>query len=489
MRQAVCCAVALLLGAACTERAAPPLGGNAGSGVGGATAGGAAGTGGSAGAGGAGGGQAGAAGAGGTAGSGREPLWPEPAPLPEALAWLGGSEGWVAAPIRSASERCLVDLAQLGERRLPPLEWKACGTGCAAAAVVQGIGAFAAMPALGTSTVEGSERAFLAFGHAAVETADGAATISRFVDLASGETVAAWRQVSVDGFRGADGCVSATAFDSGLQVQHLLASPTRIAQASWLPAERRWIWLEPFRETGSVDKLCRPTFLETTGQVFYDCDTALLGTLTIGSSEVSPLAQPEGRAYVGGAAAGQGLVAWSEVQVEPAVSHVRAWAPDGKGVRTLVASMPGDVCAVGVGAASVAGLVDEPGDGPSCYGTGTSARVWIADRAGGAPRTGPALGIEGLRAERITTSGPYVALLFARNGDMLPSGRSRHRIALVRTTDWATKWIDAPDDVQLHRITLAGPHLYVVQTPADVRFTRFDEVRRYDVETLLPPAK
>jgi len=403
------------------------------------------------------------------------------------LAWLGESEGWSPAPIRSAPALCLVDLAEFGKKRLPGLDWKPCGTGCASADVVQGIGDFAAMPGLGTSSIDGSERAFLALGHSPVATAAGEMTIGRFVDLTTGETIAAWRQVSVDGFQGGDGCGSATGFDSGLQVQHFLTDPFRKAQASWIPAERRWIWLDPWRASSSVERLCEPTFLETTGQVFFNCGDALYGTVEIGSSAVSLIAQPEGRAFIGGAAAGQGVVAWSEVLIEPPVSQVRAWAPAGAGIRTLITSMPGDVCGVGVGATSVAGLVYDAEDGPGCASLRKTARVWIADRAGGSPRIGPSLGIEGLWVERIATSGPYVALLLGTHGDTLPTGRNRHRIALVRTTDWATKWLGAPDDVQLHQMTLAGPHLYVVETPAGIRFSRLSEVRRYEIESLLPP--
>src|SRR5690606_16557608 len=84
------------------------------------------------------------------------------------------------------------------------------------------------------------------------------------------------------------------------------------------------------------DDGCRPFFL---------CGNVVRAALTPGSSEITLLDRPgDSNFRLGGMGDSLGsLVAWPELESFSPNSRIRAWKPDGAGVRTLLAEIPVDV--------------------------------------------------------------------------------------------------------------------------------------------------
>ncbi|WP_373048053.1 hypothetical protein [Vulgatibacter sp.] len=330
----------------------------------------------------------------------------------------------------------------------------------------------------------------LSFGHSMIETGETGLVLGRIVDLGDGVTRTAWRlEVPADGRETT--CLFFGGFNSALQLVTSRKRPSSSTfyrlQGYWDTDAARWIWQLPWTPTSAYDRACDRFHIDTGGgHRFYDCGQAILASVEPGSSEITEITRLASGSFVGIGSAGAGLAIWAENRAAAPFASLRAWAPDGAGVRSIGPSLPGQVCGLAVGADAAAGIYFEPGPVAACDAR-AGAHFFAAARADDGLEAGPSLGDEKVLIRDMATSGIFVAATIAHDRDFLPAGRYRHRIWLTRAGDWPLTEVNGTsDEVQILDMGLTGEHLYVVETPAGAGHGKVSSLRRYRLDSLLP---
>jgi hypothetical protein len=176
------------------------------------------------------------------------------------------------------------------------------------------------------------------------------------------------------------------------------------------------------------------------------------------------------------------LIAWPEMHTGKPFDRVRGWAPDGLGPRTLLDGLPPTTCAVSVSPTHLAGFSVDFRWAGGCDQNQPNAKVWIHPRTDSMsdepPRFSPVLIDRDISSTRLTTWGPYVAVL-ALFPERVGQGKYVNRVALLRTTDWRVRWVEYPD-LKIYDAAVGPDFLYVAPTTLDYHGrTRF--LYRYDL--------
>lgn len=427
-------------------------------------AGGAAGKGGTAGSGGVG----GAAGVGGTA----EPFPP----------WLADDGIWSPDPPGPPiDEACVTLSADPASLPLLPLQWETCGKGCEKARVLQGGSDIAQLPHLSTQFRDGIETPLLIqrqpFYYRSDRGKSGRA-LYRIIDLISGRTIAALQR-AMEPLQG--GCHERTwSRENALHLELVVAKSYQ--KGTYDLETNRWIWQQPLRPGVGVET-CFPLEFQAGGRTLYLCGTKIYASLDPGSSEVA-LLEDLGEEYVADSGADDAdLAIWTEMKYRGQGSRVRGWAPDGQGVRTLLSDLPGDTCLVGLSETRIAGAMIEPRGRRGCDASMGKFTIWYAERSG--EGAGPGVTISPQISDlsmafyrTLSTAGDFISVQVARKG--VPND-DRDNVILVRTTDWAKRWIPPLPGHTIYHHTLTKRYLYLALTGPGAGYGVHDSVYRYDL--------
>jgi len=244
----------------------------------------------------------------------------------------------------------------------------------------------------------------------------------------------------------------------------------------------RWIWQQPLRPGVGVET-CFPLEFQNGGRTLYLCGTKIYASLDPGSSEVA-LLEDLGEEFVADSGADDAnLAIWTEMKYRGQGSRVRGWAPDGQGVRTLLSDLPGDTCLVGLSETRIAGAMIEPQGRRGCDASMGKFTIWYAERIG--ERVGPSITISPQISDlrmafyrTLSTAGDFISVQVARKG--VPND-DRDNVILVRTTDWAKRWIPPLPGHTIYHHTLTKRYLYLALTGPGAAYGVHDSVYRYDL--------
>jgi len=473
--------VAALLGAATCNAPAegpPATAGEGASGGQGGVSGGAGGDGGGAGLGGAAnGGSGGTEGVGGTSGAGSTE---EPFP-----SWLADESIWGPEPDGPAAiEACRFESADESDLPLSKLNWESCGAGCERASVLQTGARYAQLPRLSTTMIDGVETPILvqleSFEYPTVH-GRSARTLFRVIDLESNGTIAALQRIREPIHVNGSSCtLRSWSRENALHVDLLVGKSRQ--KGTYDPDSKRWIWQLPLRPSVGVET-CFPLEFQNGGRTLYLCGTKIYASLEPGSSEVAEL-EDLGEEFVASSGAdGSDLAIWTEMKYRGQGSRIRGWAPDGRGVRTLLSDLPGDTCYVGLSETRIAGAMIEPQGRRGCRATYGKFTVWYAERngvesAGPEVAFSPHISNRSIWLDKTTTAGDFIAVQVIQTNKGL---ENRDNVILVRTTDWAKRWVPPPPGHAIYDHTLTSRYLYVAPTGVGGTYEIHDSVYRYDL--------
>ena len=261
-----------------------------------------------------------------------------------------------------------------------------------------------------------------------------------------------------------------------------LSAAKRYQKGTFDLSANRWIWQLPLRPSVGVET-CFPLEFQNGGRTLYLCGKKIYASLEPGSSEVTEL-EDLGEEFVADSGADDAdLAIWAEMKYRGQGSRIRGWAPDGQGVRMLLSDLPGDTCAVGLSGTRIAGAMIEPRDGRGCRATYGKFTVWYAERhgvdsAGPEVAFSPQITDRSVVPEKATTAGDFIAVKVAQTDKGL---ENRDNVILVRTTDWAKRWVPPPPGHAIYDHTLTSRYLYVAPTGVGGTWEIHDSVYRYDL--------
>ncbi len=276
---------------------------------------------------------------------------------------LAGAK-WEQIPGSGFSEpHCYIYQSVPGTLTFPHLVWSSCGTGCESADPLQG---YSGLPPAGfasSSTANGTAyvQFFLVFKGTPWNIG-----LYRVVRLSDGATVMAYLQESepVNGTASCDfGYPTATAL-----MQYFWGGADEASIYGFAPQApaAKWIWPMPPRTSwppGPGVRTDTAFILTGKGGVY-----GMLHPET--SSDFTTLESPSDSMYAG---AEGDLAVWPEWTTP----RIRGWAPDGKGVRTLVQSAPLTTCHVQPSPTHLVGIAM---DDDCAHGYQGGVRVWHSPR-------------------------------------------------------------------------------------------------------------
>lgn len=405
------------------------------------------------------------------------------------LAWLEDPDIWKPLPGQEGwDDACFYRAALPDRQRFPPLVWEPCGDGCERADVLQGYGTIAATPAISPAAMGTRAAPVLHFVQAKLpRNGTYSVSLQRSIDLASGETLAAVQQV----MRTRDGLatcgVSAVTATSGLAHSMFRSRqdqlPSFALQGTWDPEQRAWNWQLPWlaiEDFGFQPTWCDTVGMQAGGRSFYLCGEVVRAQLTPGSSAISVLDEPGSAGWfvTGRGAALADLILWPEVAKTQSSSRVRAWRPDGNGLRTLVDGVPVDTCAVGLSDTHVAGF----STAGACSSYQPDGRLWVAERTSestvGDVRVGPVFWKNPVTEfGSVATWGDFAAVVWLEQ--QYETRADRQRLLLARVSDWAMRDLRGPDGNEVWTAGLSDGYLYVVFTSGTGTPGQFTAVYRY----------
>jgi hypothetical protein len=311
---------------------------------------------------------------------------------------------------------CPVFEAQPGTLEFPSLSWQACGAGCEVADVVQGYGAAGSLPVASTHVVAGKAGAFLVVEH--VVKAARYFRVRRLVRLDDGASLGA-----VEAWIDPKAASSPCQFGNGRESARAneLAGGEPSQQLSMLAPLNggTWTWSLPAKQLSALP----------TGIVQYDIDAQGGALFDVGMGAVSALLDPKVNTWTVLESASQSrlgsgegdLAAWTDYPPS-AAERIRGWAPDGKGVRTIIDPVPAETCTVSVSPTALVGLVLSAPQGCLDPGGAPKARFWKSPRAydlgGSNPVEGPDIpGGPFTVGSFIRSWGDYAAAQLVDSGD------------------------------------------------------------------------
>jgi hypothetical protein len=322
------------------------------------------------------GGKGGTGGVAGTAGSGGSGGWSGDSGLPAEQAWLADPNIWKTVPGTEFTEPiCEVLAADAGGIKFPTLNWISTGPGSEVADLAQGYGDHAALGVASTHETANGAQAFLVQDHA-IQAASWH-LVRRLIRLGDGKSLAA-----VQGRTAPNPAVAGCGFGNGRESAraNILFGGDPSQELSMLaPLDGgTWTWSLPAKPLSSLP----------TGIVQYDMDAQGGAIFDVGKGAVSALLDPKVNSWTdlespsdSRLGSGEGdLAVWTDYPPS-APERIRGWAPDGKGVRTIVDPVPADTCTVSVSPTALVGLVLSAPQGCLDPAGATKARFWKSPRA------------------------------------------------------------------------------------------------------------
>jgi len=363
-----------------------------------------------------------AAGSGGTsgdapAGGGTAGFVTSDAGLSPDQAWLADPDAWQPVPGTEFTEPdCYVYEAKAGKIGFPKLTWQSCGSGCERAELADGYGSKAALPVAATHDLPGGPAAFVAYD-VWVNTPEVNHYVRRVVRLGDGVTVGA-----LSGRQKPNAKWATCGFGNGREsarANALFGAGSEMRATAPLTGGP-WVFSQPAKLAASLP----------IGLVEFDVDTGGGAVLMTGKGGVwalldpavnqwTPLETPS-TSHLG---AGQGdLAVWTDYPAsKPA--RVRGWAPDGKGVRTLLDPAPSGTCLVNVTPTAIVSVAVE-GGGCKKLPYPTKGRFWWVPRkydSAGPPVTWspylPGQGFVAVGTVPLRAWGDYAAVVLGRVTD------------------------------------------------------------------------
>lgn len=414
-------------------------------------------------------------------------------------AWLADDHLWASEPAGPpVDDACVTLSADPAKLPLPVLRWESCGEGCVRASTIL-LGENdhrAAIPRLSKTTRDGIERAYLRqeewFSH---QTEQGSIDrgLFRIIDLSSGETIGALQQIrripnpprSICGGRN-------WSRENALHLDLSTSTKPWLHQrGTFDPLAKSWIWQVPYVPSVGVET-CFPLEFQNGGRTFYLCGKKIYASLEPGSSELSEFEDLGEEYFAESGADDADLAIWTEMKLNQQGSRVRGWAPGWPNARTLLDGLEGDTCLVGMSETRIVGAMIEARGKRGCNANLGRFTVWYAERSGdGAGPTvtvSPPISDLSMALYRtVSTAGDFISVQVARQG--VPND-DRDNVILIRTSDWAKRWIPPLPGHTLYHHTLTKRYLYLALTGAGSGYGFHDSVYRYDLtkfETLGEP--
>ncbi len=390
-------------------------------------------------------------------------------------AWLDDAATWREIPGASSVEaKVRVCEAVPGALRFPPIQWESCGSGCEVAVMDRSFGEnwYPAMDTVVTPTGPRVWTSFLLPG-------DGY-TVRRFIDLGTGETVAALR-IEPEPRNPSQHPLVRRAGKSPLAL-YMSADPTsdngKRVEVLYDARSGAWELKLPWRETAG--NTCEKFSVDSSPPaMFFGCGSVSV-LAAAGSDELTTI---EGSENFGSGGGNAGLAAWSERWPGlPRKSRIRTWSPDADS-RVLVESMPGVACSVAVSADRITGIRSgDPEQAAFCEDVLAAPEFWSVSRQGGEvkswriPVTEPVFPGEG------TSWGDYAAVLTLDNDQDLPQAQ-RYSIWLIRFTDGKMRRIvpSPGHDWRVSLLALDETHVYVGENK-EREFGIVDQIYRYRLD-------
>ncbi|MBK8998480.1 MAG: hypothetical protein IPM35_22395 [Myxococcales bacterium] len=345
------------------------------------------------------GGLSGGGGSGGTSGGGAAGAGGDPG-LPPAHAWLADPNIWSPVPgTEFTHPYCKVFEAAGDKLAFPTLDWQGCGDGCSVADLVQGLGEGAWYGVGSTHRVQGETRAFLTIEQVAKGT--DVYSVRRVLDVASGASNAAVQLRISDvkktscGFGNGRESARANAFFGGEPSHEIWA----IAPYDAAP----WVWSQPGKPQSSLPAGLVQFDVDSNAAVFKTGKGGVWALLDPKKNEWTTLEAPSS-SHNG---SGEGdLAAWTDYPTSTS-ERLRGWAPDGKGVRTLLDPVPFETCTVALTSTTIVGHAMAGNGG--CEGSSGAPKSWFWT----APRAYSASAVKPVEGP------PFPGSFFSRTGSFI----------------------------------------------------------------------
>jgi len=269
--------------------------------------------------------------------------------LPPEHAWLADPTIWKPAPGNEAwAPKCAVFEGVSALLKFPALTWEACGPGCQRMDVTAGFGKVS-YPTLSTALLPTGPAAFLQFD-VGVETEKQWFITRRILRLAGGTTDAGVMRVTQKA-SSAPTCVFGNARDDAFS--NTLSGNSYELAFTWLPEEQAWRWAVPQKEQSKLPQGRMEFTMDSPAPIRVQTGHGAVFALLDVDKNDWTLLEGNSASQLG---AGQGdLAIWTDYP-SATTERIRGWSPDGKGVRTLVESVPPDTCWVGVSPTDIVGL-------------------------------------------------------------------------------------------------------------------------------------
>jgi hypothetical protein len=277
---------------------------------------------------------------------------------------------WKAVPAPELSDsNCHFYAAEPGTLTFPPLKWTTCGDGCESIDLVQ---AYSSGPAGAVSANIEHGQAFLQF-EIQQKKEPWFTGIRHFVRLEDGVTVAALVEHArpVNGFAPClAGLPRRYTTAAGLYTTELASTPS-MAVVGFSPTapDGDWTWALPAISTESLPP-SKCTFMTDT-VMFNTGGGGVYALLDPKSSQWTTLESPSDSLWGGGEG---DLAVWTEWNT----NRIRAWAPDGLGVRTVLQSAPAKTCEVKPSPTKIVGVAQSA---DCTSGEAVEIRFWHMPRS------------------------------------------------------------------------------------------------------------
>lgn len=296
--------------------------------------------------------------------------------LTQEQAWLVDPDAWIAvAGTEFTQPLCRVYEAKADKIGFSKLSWQPYGPGSESTMVGEGYGSAGALPTASAYEVGGQASAFLTYD-VWLKTPEQTHYLRRVVRLEDGMTVGA-----LVGRRPPNPASATCVFGSGRESARANVlgggDPAREMRMVAPISGGQWIWSQPAKLQSSLP----------TGLVEFDIDASGGAMFLVGKGGVyalldstvniwTPLETPS--TSVRGAGQGD-LAVWTDQSNSGAV-RIRGWAPDGKGVRTLLDPAPTGTCLVNVTPTTIVGMALEGGGGCQQIPFASKSRFWWTPR-------------------------------------------------------------------------------------------------------------
>lgn len=406
------------------------------------------------------GGAGGALDGGGAAGAGGDPA------LPPEHAWLADPEIWKAVPgTEFTHPYCRVFEAAGDKLAFPPLVWEGCGDGCAVADLIQGYGTGAWYGVASTHRASGLTLALLTIEH--VVNGTGVYAVRRMLGLGDGLSRAAVQQRLSDVKKAS--CVFGNGRESARANVFVGGSPARSVPVTAPLSGGAWVWALPARLKSELPAGLVEWDIDALGGAVFDTGKGgVWALLDVSKNDSTTLEAPSASRF----GSGQGdLGAWTDFPTST-TERLRGWAPDGKGVRTLIDPLPFETCNIAMTDTTIVGHAMAGNGGCDSITGAPKSWFWTAPRvyaeAGVKPAEGPLFpGYPfGRTGSFIRAWGDHAAVQL---GEHPSAGVTSNVSVFVMQLSTQKLWrVDARPGYALHPDgwTLSENHLYVTENEA-----------------------